>query len=65
MEMSYRESSIKYVLPNLRHRWPLLKDVDDNLLAELYENFSVSQDAGNNDEKFPEWVKGTLNIDLS
>lgn len=54
-EMSRREGTIRYILPNLRHRWPELKSVDDNELAERYEHFSMSDDFGDNDEKFPEW----------
>ena len=53
-----REGTIKYILPNLRHRWPELKAWDDNKLAELYEWFSQSVDAGDNDQKFPAWFKG-------
>lgn len=52
-----REGTIKYILPNLRHRWPELKAANDQKLAELYEHFSFSDDYGNNDEKFPLWFE--------
>jgi len=52
-----RENTIKYALPNLRDRWPELKQWDDNKLAELYENFSQSDEYGDNDARFPEWFK--------
>ncbi len=50
-----RMNTIKYALPNIRRRWPELDKYSDNEVAELYENFSLSEDFGNNDEKFPEW----------
>jgi hypothetical protein len=54
--MTRRESTVKYVVPNLRHRWPNeLGAFSDDAIAALYEDFSLSDDAGNNDEKFPEW----------
>jgi hypothetical protein len=57
MDRQRREGTIKYILPNLRHRWPELKTWDDDKLAELYEHFSMSDDFGNNDEKFPVWFR--------
>lgn len=54
--MTRRESTIKYVVPNLRHRWPLeLKPYSDKAIAAAYEDFSLSDDFGDNDVKFPEW----------
>lgn len=52
-----RQATIKYILPNLRGRWPELETWDDDKLAELYEWFSESEDYGNNDHKFPTWFK--------
>jgi hypothetical protein len=53
--MTRREQTIKYVLPNLLSRWPELSKYPPDAVAELYEDFSMSDDYGNNDEKFPEW----------
>jgi hypothetical protein len=51
-----RTSTINYIVPNLRNRWPEeLKPYTDNQIASVYENFSLSDEYGNNDEKFPEW----------
>jgi hypothetical protein len=51
-----RVSTIRYIVPNLRHRWPEeLKPYTDNQVAACYENFSLSDDYGNNDNKFPQW----------
>jgi hypothetical protein len=47
------------VVSNIRERWPNLSSrFTDIKLAELYSEFSLSTDHGNNDEKFPEWLKG-------
>lgn len=52
-----REKTIKYAVPNLRFRWKKeLAPYSDNDVAALYESFYLSDDAGNNDEKFPEWI---------
>lgn len=59
-----REITIKYVLPNLRYRWPELKAIEDNPLASLYEDFYFSDDAGNNDAKFPKWANEEFNISI-
>lgn len=59
-----RKNTIKYVLPNLRGRWPALKEIEDDQLAQLYEEFSSSDEFGNNDEKFPLWVKDTFDLTL-
>lgn len=64
MSSKTRKNTIKYILPNLRQRWPKLKEADDNALAELYEDFSQSYEFGNNDEKFPDWVKMVFGWDL-
>lgn len=53
-----REGTIKYIVPNLRHRWPgELAPYTNNQVAGLYEDFSLSEDFGNNDEKFPLWFE--------
>lgn len=47
---------IRCIVPNLRNRWrEELKEFDDDVIAAVYEHFSLSDDHGNNDEKFPEW----------
>lgn len=54
--MSPREATIKCIIPNLRHRWPKeLEAYSDDTVAGLYETFSLSDEYGNNDEKFPLW----------
>ena len=58
MQDKRREATIKYILPNLRNRWPELKAWNDDKLAERYEWFSQSEDFGDNDRLFPEWFKG-------
>lgn len=51
-----RLGTIKYIVPNLRHRWPKeLNAYSDNAIAAMYEDFSMSDDHGNNDEKLPSW----------
>lgn len=56
--MKKREGTIKYIVPNLRHRWcDELSKYTDNQVAGLYEDFSLSDEAGNNDEKFPLWFE--------
>lgn len=53
-----RASTIRYVVPNLRYRWPgELKPFTDHQVAGLYEDFSGSDEYGNNDEKFPLWFE--------
>lgn len=55
------QATIRHVVPNLRYRWPKeLENYSDRIIALLYEDFYFSEDAGNNDEKFPEWF-GMLN----
>lgn len=54
-------NTIRLIVPNLRHRWP--KELDkfsDTAIAKAYEDYSLSEDCGNNDEKFPEWF-GIIN----
>ena len=59
--MTERERTIKYIVPNLRHRWPKdLATFSDNELAETYENFSLSDEFGDNDAKFPRWFNPPL-----
>lgn len=54
--MSHRQNTIQYIVPNLRARWKKeLEPYSDDKVAALYENFSLSADFGDNDEKFPEW----------
>lgn len=55
-EMARRKNTIKYVVPNLRQRWHKeLELFTDNAIAAAYEDFSLSDDFGDNDVKFPEW----------
>lgn len=50
------QTVIKYSVPNLRRRWPKeLEKYSDRAIALVYDYFYFSEDAGNNDEKFPEW----------
>lgn len=45
------------LVANLRYRWPHLCERYTNAeLLSLYDDFAVSVDFGNNDEKFPEWL---------
>jgi len=58
MDKNYekRQITIKSIVPNLRNRWKdELEPFTDNAIASLYEDFSMSDDHGNNDEKFPTW----------
>lgn len=53
-----RRGTIEHIVPNLRHRWPgELKPYTDNQVAGLYEDFSMSDEFGDNDEKFPLWFE--------
>lgn len=46
------------VINNIRERWPKeTAAFTDIQLAELYREFSLSEDHGNNDEKLPEWLR--------
>jgi hypothetical protein len=55
-QQKFREQTIRCVVPNLRFRWKNeLAAYSDDAVASVYENFSLSADAGDNDEKFPEW----------
>lgn len=58
--MSYQwKDGDQYVVQKIRQRWPkLCIPFMDKQLAELYDNFSMSEDYGNNDEKFPQWLEG-------
>lgn len=43
---------------NIRGRWPdLAKKYTDEQLAKLYYEFSMSEEHGDNDAKFPDWLK--------
>lgn len=54
--MTRREATIKYAVPNLRFSWKEeLAPYTDNQVAACYEDFSLSDDFGNNDELFPTW----------
>lgn len=65
MDAKRREGTIKYAVPNLRYRWPEeLRPYSDNQVAALYEQFSFSEDFGNNDEKFPEWFSMLATVDV-
>lgn len=45
------------IVANLRRRWPAQAEgFTDLQLAHLYSEFSLSEDCGENDEKFPEWL---------
>jgi len=45
------------VLHNLRQRWPeQLKHLSDDELVALYDDFSMSEDYGDNDAKFLGWI---------
>lgn len=58
--MTLRETTLKYVLHNLRYRWVKeLERYSDEQVASAYEEFSMSEDYGNNDEKFLEWIEKT------
>ena len=51
-----RQTTIKYIVPNLRQRWSKeLEPYTDDAIAALYEDYSLSDEYGNNDEKFPLW----------
>lgn len=53
-----REGTIKYCVPNLRNKWPgELRPYSDNQIAALYEDFSLSDEFGNNDINFPKWFE--------
>jgi hypothetical protein len=58
--MTYRwRDGDQNVVSNIRERWPdLTADWTDIQLAALYSDFSLSEDQGNNDEKFPEGLEG-------
>jgi hypothetical protein len=44
------------LIRNLRQRWPEeLQSFSDKALIKCYNDFALSDEWGNNDEKFPEW----------
>jgi hypothetical protein len=50
--------TIKHIVPNLRHRWPdELKRFSDTAIALVYQDFSLSDEFGENDKRFPEWFE--------
>lgn len=54
--LTQRQKTIKYVVPNLRQRWQSeLELFTANQIAALYEDFSLSDEYGDNDEKLPSW----------
>lgn len=58
VEVKRREGTIKYIVPNLRYRWPKeLEKFTDNQIAGLYEDFSMSDEVGDNDAKLPLWFE--------
>lgn len=58
MVSKHTELTIKYTVPNLRYRWPKeLEPYSDQEIAELYDDFAMSDDHGNNDENFPKWFE--------
>lgn len=47
---------IRIAVPTLRQRWPKeLAPYSDRIIAILFNDFYFSEDAGNNDAKFPTW----------
>jgi hypothetical protein len=52
------ESDIKHIVPNLRGRWPdELRPFSDLALARCYSEFAMSEEHGDNDERFPLWFE--------
>jgi len=46
---------------NLRHRWPTeLAEYSDQKLVNEYDEFALSDDFGNNDEKFLDWIASSV-----
>lgn len=54
-EIEMLSSTDRNIIDNLRFRWPELRDVSARELLRVYRDFSISEDFGNNDEKFPSW----------
>ena len=46
------------LLYNLRFKFPELDKFGDAQLINGYDDFALSEDFGNNDEKFVEWMEG-------
>ena len=46
---------IRYSVAGLKQRWPQIGNYSDRAVAITFNEFYFSEDAGNNDEKFPEW----------
>lgn len=48
----------KQLVSNLRGRWPKeCKRYTNAELVSMYDSFAISEDYGDNDAKFPEWLK--------
>ena len=45
------------LLYNLRFKYPEYCHLGDAVLINLYDEFALSDQFGNNDENFPQWVK--------
>jgi len=59
-----RLNTINLILPNIKRRWPdIFEQFTINQIAAAYEDFSSSEDVGNNDEKFPEWFDTIANYE--
>lgn len=45
------------LVENLRFRWrDALASYSDKAIIACYDDFALSEDWGNNDEKFPDWI---------
>ena len=50
------QTTIRLIVPNLRARWPeQLRPFPDEAVARLYDDFSQSDEHGDNDARFPQW----------
>lgn len=58
----FRQSTIDKILPNIKLKWPdLANNYTDNQIAACYEDFSMSEDAGDNDKEFESWFSEIKN----
>ena len=56
--MRAKRIAFNAIVSNLRHRWPeALAAWSDSALYRLYDDFSVSDDFGDDDAKLPEWFE--------
>lgn len=54
--MNRIDDLIKTAVPTLRGRWPKeLAPYSDIVIATMFNDFYFSDDAGDNDNKFPTW----------